>query len=335
MNIVTTAAPCPTASDVPDFSIVIPVYFNEENLAGTMKSLWEEVLTKWPELRAELVFVDDGSGDNSLGELLRLQQAYPRLIRIIRFTRNFGQASALLAGMRFARGRFVVTMSADGQDPPHLINDMLHGHRVENFDIVICMREGRDESLDRVIASKIFYWMIRKLSFPNMPPGGFDFVSMSRRVVDVFLANTEAHYFFQGQILWTGFPTKFIPYTRRRRSAGKSRYTLGKKLTNLIDAALSFSYVPLRLMSLLGIVVAFIGFLYAVDIFFWRLFFEPPVQGWAPLMIVILIMGGIQMLMLGVLGEYLWRTLAQVRQRAPYVIERIYEVPCPEPGIKI
>lgn len=311
--------------NVPDLSVVIPVYYNEGLLRPTFNALQNDLFAQRPFLKGEVIFVDDGSGDGSLDELLCLQQEHPRLIKVIKLTRNFGQVNALLAGFAHAKGRCVVVMSADGQDPVALINQMLDAYLQEGYQVVICAREGRDESLYRVLTSKLFYWMIRKLSFPNMPSGGFDFVLLSRRALDVLMRNQEAHPFFQGQLLWMGFKTKFIPYRRLERKMGRSRWTFAKKLTYLIDGVLSYSYLPMRLMSGTGIIVAVLGFLYAVVIFFARILLGNPVQGWAPLMIVILVMSGFQMLMLGVIGEYLWRALAQVRHREPYIIEAIYE----------
>jgi dolichol-phosphate mannosyltransferase len=216
-------------------------------------------------------------------------------------------------------------MSADGQDPPELINNMLRTHFEEGYEIVVYTREGRDESRYRILTSRIFYSLMRRLSFPNMPAGGFDFVLVGRKALEVLLRNQETHPFFQGQVLWLGFRTKFLGYRRRQREAGQSRWTFARKLTYLIDGVLSYSFFPIRAMSLLGIAFALLGFLYAVVVFVTRLFFQTPMKGWAPLMIVVLMIGGFQMLMLGVIGEYVWRTLAQVRSRDPYVIEAVYE----------
>lgn len=312
-------------TSIPDYSVVIPVYYNEGSLAPTLNDIRTQVIERNPDRRGEIIFVDDGSGDGSLAELLGLQQNYPELVRVIKLTRNFGQVSALLAGFAEARGRCVVFLSADGQDPAHLIHDMLGAHFEEGYEIVACAREGRDESLYRVLTSKLFYWLMRKLTFPEMPLGGFDFVLMGRRALQVMLANPEAHPFLQGQILWTGFSTKFISYRRRHREVGVSRWGFGKKVTYLIDGVMSYSFVPIRLISLIGIIVACLGFLYALSIFIIKLVWDLPVQGWAPIMIVILVMGGMQMVMLGVIGEYIWRTLAQSRRRPSYVVERIYD----------
>jgi dolichol-phosphate mannosyltransferase len=230
-----------------------------------------------------------------------------------------------MAGYKYAKGKCVVNISADLQDPPDLINAMLEYLYRERYDIVICNRESREETLFRRMTSRIFYAIIKKISFPRMPLGGFDYVLLSERVKDIILDNQEANAFFQGQILWTGLKVKFIPYKRRDRDIRGSKWTMSKKVKYLIDGIMSYSYFPLRLMSVIGGVVAFLGFLYAVVIFFAKIFNNIPVQGWAPLMIVILVLSGFQMLMLGVIGEYVWRTLAQVRGRKQYLIEEIYE----------
>jgi dolichol-phosphate mannosyltransferase len=313
-------------ASAPDVSIVLPVYYNQENLPRTLAALKADVIDVHPELRFELIFVDDGSGDRSLEVLLDLQRQHRRLLRVIKLTRNFGQVSALWCGYSHAQGRHIISMSADGQDPPRLINDMLDAHVKEGYEVVICTRQERDESAYRVATSRGFYWLIRKLSFPNMPTGGFDFVSMTRRALDVFLANRESHPFLQGRLLWMGFTPKMIPYKREARRGGTSRWTFAKKLTYLIDGVLSYSYTPLRMMSLLGLLFALVGFVYASLIAILRLTDRLPQVGiLTPLMIVVLVMGGTQMLMLGVVGEYIWRTLAQARARPLYVVDRVFE----------
>lgn len=308
-----------------DFSIVIPVYYNEVVLTITANALYDSVINRHPDLKAEIIFVDDGSGDGSLKELLTLQEKWPHLIRVIELTRNFGQVNAIYAGLNHVRGRVAIIMSADSQDPAELINQMLSAHLEEEYDIVIATRAGRDESLFRVWTSRIFYRLMRYLSFPEMPEGGFDYMLLSRRVIDTLLRNQEATPFLQGQILWTGYSTKFIDYHRRSRKYGTSRWTFGKKFTYLLDGVLGYSFLPIRLMSLIGGIIAIIGFMYAMVILLIRIFWGLPIEGWAPLMIVILIMGGLQMLMLGMIGEYLWRVLAEVRHREPFVIKTIHE----------
>jgi dolichol-phosphate mannosyltransferase len=206
---------------------------------------------------------------------------------------------------------------------------MLQGFFDENYEIVICARSGRDESNYRVVTSRLFYYLMRKLTFQNMPKGGFDFFLMGRRTLTAFIRNADAYPFLQGQILWTGFRTKFLSYRRRERSVGVSRWTFPKKLTYLLDGVLAYSFAPIRMISFAGCIFSLLGFAYAGVIAIDRLLLGNSVKGWAPLMIVVLVMGGLQMIMLGIIGEYLWRTLAQVRRRDMYLVDIIYDSAAP------
>lgn len=307
-----------------DYSIVIPVYFNAGSLKELYQMLKQNVIEKNNDKTCEIIFIDDGSGDNSLDQLLEIKNQDPNRIKIIKFTRNFGQYNAKFAGHEYARGKCIISISADLQDPVEVINLMLDYYFNKNYEIVIATRESREESFYRCFTSRIFYYLIKKLSFSNMPIGGFDFHLISNKVKDIIIKNKEVNALFQGQILWTGYNIKFISYKRKKRKIGKSRWTFRKKLKSFIDAILSYSYFPLRLMSFLGIVIAFFGFFYALIIFLRRLN-GVNVQGWATIVILILVLSGFQMLMLGIIGEYLWRTLDQVRKRPIYVIEKIYD----------
>ena len=318
------------SEDCPDLSIVIPVYYDQGALKTLVESIKKKVLAQHPDLSCEIVFVDDGSGDGSLDELLEIRDENPALVKVIKLTRNFGQPYARLAGLFYARGKCVVSMSADGQNPPELINDLLHAHFEENYQIVICARSGRDETWFRIVTSWFFYMLMRKLSFSNMPKGGFDFVLLGRKALDIILRNQDAHPFFQGQILWTGFRSKTIEYHRLERKVGKSRWTLGKRITLLIDGVLGYSFAPIRIISLFGMATTVAGFMIAILILVRRLILGTSAAGWSTLIVTILIMGGIQTLMLGVIGEYLWRTLAQSRNRELYIVECIYDSTDPE-----
>jgi len=308
-----------------DFSIVVPVYFNEGCIKGLVHGLEATVLSRRDRF-GELIFVDDGSQDNSFAELMQVRQSSPYPVTVIKLTRNFGQAAAIIAGYKYARGRCVVTISADGQDPPELINQMLDAFFDDGYEIVISARAGRDESLYRILTSRFFYFLIRKLSFPAMPKEGFDFWLIGRRALAALFRNLDAApTFFQGQLLWLGYRTKTIFYRRQPRIAGSSRFSFGKKFTAFLDSVMSYSFAPIRIMSLAGCGFALFGFVYAALILVDTLVSGNPVKGWAPLMIVVLVMGGIQMVMLGIVGEYLWRTLVQVRRRDSYIIESIHE----------
>ncbi|HMQ78288.1 MAG TPA: glycosyltransferase family 2 protein [Ignavibacteria bacterium] len=306
-------------------SIVIPVFCNELNIEPTFNKINDVVIKKNPHLMFEIIFVDDGSYDNSLEKLIELKKSHEGLIKIIKFTRNFGQVNAIYAGYSRAKGKCIVNISADLQDSPELINEMFKYYFEENYPIVICTRSDRDESFARRTTSKMFYAAMRKLSFSNMPAGGFDFLLIDQKVKSLLLSNMEANAFWQGQILWTGYKVKFIPYTRQKREIGESKWTFSKKLKYLIDGVLGYSFLPIRLMSILGLLISLSGFVYSIFIVIAKFTGNVPFQGWAPLMILVLLLSGFQMLMLGIIGEYLWRTLDEVRRRQAYVIESFYD----------
>jgi len=309
-----------------DVSVVIPVYFNEGSIRKTFVQISEVLKSNNYVKNYEIIFIDDGSEDSSLDEILKLKAEFPNEnIKVIKFTRNFGQVAAIRAGYSFSNGKIIINISADLQDPPALINRMIAAHLNEKYEVVICTREAREESYFRRKTSSIFYKLIKYLSFKNMPEGGFDFVLISDKVKNAILSNSESNPFWQGQILYLGYKIKFIPYKRQKREMGISRWTFSKKLKYLIDGVLSYSYLPVRLMSLMGLIVSLLGFIYAAYIVIARIYGNVPFTGWAPIMILILVLSGFQMLMLGIIGEYLWRTLDQVRNRPPYIIEKIYE----------
>lgn len=309
-----------------DISIIVPVYFNEGSIRNTFMQISEILKSNNNVKDYEIIFIDDGSEDSSLDEILKLKIEFPNEnIKIIKFTKNFGQISAIRAGYSIATGNTVINISADLQDPPALINKMIEIHLNENYEIVVCTREAREESYFRRKTSSIFYKLMKYLSFNNMPEGGFDFVLISDKVKKAILNNSESNPFWQGQLLYLGYKIKFIPYTRQKREVGISRWTFSKKLKYLIDGVLSYSYLPVRLMSLIGLIVSLFGFIYAIVIVIAWYFGNVPFSGYAPIMVIVLVLSGFQMLMLGIIGEYLWRTLDQVRSRPPYIIEKIYE----------
>jgi dolichol-phosphate mannosyltransferase len=313
----------PRAGSV-DCSVIVPVYFNEGSLAATYVKLRDELSKNELIGSYEIIFIDDGSKDRSFDVLLDIKRSSDSSVRIIKFPRNFGQVAAMMAGYEHARGKCVINISADLQDPPELISEMLRQHVLHKHDVVICNREDRDESWYRKTTSKLFYKAMRTLSFPSMPEGGFDYVLISERVRSIILASEEANPFWQGQILWTGHSTTFIPYKRLIRTHGTSRWTFGKKIKYLLDGVLAYSYFPLRAMTVIGIGIFCLGIMYTIVILINYYFGDVP-KGWTPIMILLLLFSGIQMLMLGVIGEYLWRALEQVRKRPLYLIERLIE----------
>ncbi len=298
-------------------SIVVAVYHNEGAIALTHERIQGVFARDLARHDYELIFVDDGSKDGSLREILGLREQDAR-VKVITFTRNFGQMAAMLAGFREATGDAVINISADLQDPVELIPQMVEKWE-GGSEIVVCHRADRADSILARLFSRLAYGVLR-LSVPQIPRGGFDVVLMDRTVMDVFNAIDVRHRFFQGDLLWTGYRTSFIPYVRQKRTIGRSQYSFAKKLKNFLDALLDASYLPIRFISLMGLVTAGLGLLYSATIIYAWLRGETPFSGWAPIMIAILVVGGLIMVMLGVIGEYVWRINEEVRKRPNYVV---------------
>ena len=305
----------------PTISFVIPVYRNERAVTLTYQKITAALAAELPRYDYEFVFVDDGSDDGSLQELLRLRSSDPR-VRVISFTRNFGQMAAILAGLKGASGDVVLHLSADLQDPVDLIPRMIRDYEAGS-ELVVAHRADRQDAWTSRLTSRIFYGIIR-LSLPQLPAGGFDYVLMARRVVDAFNSIEVRNRFFQGDLLWLGYKTTFIPYTRARRTIGRSQYTFAKRLKNSLDAILDSSYLPIRFISGAGALLALLGFLYAVNIAYWRLRYGLAFPGQAPIMILILVIGGMLMLMLGIVGEYVWRIYDEVKRKPNYVVREMF-----------
>lgn len=302
-------------------SFAIPVYRNERALSLTYEKIRSVFDTTLRDYQFEAVFVDDGSDDGSLAELLSLRKADPR-VKVITFTRNFGQMAAMLAAFKFTTGDATINISADLQDPVELIPRMVE-HWEKGSEIVVCHRTDRSDTVAAKMFSRIAYALLR-LSIPQIPRGGFDFVLMDRRVLDGFNAIDVRNRFFQGDLLWSGYRTSFIPYVRLKRTIGRSQYNLAKKLKNFIDAFLDASYIPIRFISAAGVITSLIGALYGLTVVGSWLMGATPFSGWAPLMIVVLFVGGMIMIMLGVIGEYVWRVYDEVRKKPNYVIRDTY-----------
>ncbi|MFO0910708.1 MAG: glycosyltransferase family 2 protein [Isosphaeraceae bacterium] len=317
------SSPEPAANGDPaTISFVIPVYRNRGTLRATYEQVVEMLRQALPDLGYQFVFIDDGSDDGSLDEILDLRASDPR-VTCLNFSRNFGQVPAIVAGLREAGGDAVVILSADLQDPVALIEEMIRQWKA-GAQVVVCYRIAREDSFAARITSRIFYRLIR-YSVPNMPAGGFDFVLLDRQPARVMAELRDRNRFFQGDVLWLGFRTHFIPYERRKREVGRSQWTFWKKLKYFIDGLISTSYLPIRFMSLVGTLTALAGFAYALLVVYLRLIHETPFQGYAPIMIVLLIVGGLIMTMLGVIGEYVWRIYDETRGRPPYIVRRRFD----------
>jgi glycosyltransferase involved in cell wall biosynthesis len=302
-------------------SIVIPCHNEADVLPETLRRLADVADHLKSEAAFEFIFVDDGSRDDT-PRLLHELAATDSRVRGLRLSRNFGQQIATTAGLENAAGDAVVVMDADLQDPPELIETMLARWR-KGYHVAYAKRTERTgETAFKLWTSKIFYRLVQRISRVSIPSDTGDFRLMDRRVVDAFLRMPEQDRFLRGMVSWVGFRQVAVPYKREERFAGKTNYPFLKMLRFAIDGIVSFSFAPLRLAVWTGffaIGVALMGILYALLL---RFFFDPSqwVRGWASLFVAILFMGGVQLISLGIIGEYVGRIYGEVKQRPLYLI---------------
>ena len=298
-------------------SIVVPVYNNQGTLRKTFEQIHEQFLTHIPGFSFEVIFINDGSKDQSFAELRVLQSEYAE-VKVISFTRNFGQNAAMAAGNRHAKGDCVINISADLQDPIDLMPTMIARWR-EGVKIVTCVRKGREESIFRKIPSALFYFILR-LSVPIYPKQGFDYFLIGREVLDIINPYNNRNSFMSFDILETGYSFASIPYVRRDRAVGHSGYTFLKRVKVAYDNLINASHLSIRLMSLCGALTASAGFVYAGTVAYSRFRGVITIPGYTPIVVLLLTSSGLIMVMLGIIGEYLWRALDYIKRRPDYVI---------------
>lgn len=298
-------------------SIIVPIYNEEDNLPVFYERL--KNVTDKSGHTFEFIFVDDGSSDKSFSILKDLQGSETRA-KVIQFSRNFGSHAGCLAGLLYSKGDAVTFLSADLQDPPELIPELIEKW-MSGSEVVIGIRKW-EKRTGRFFPS-LYYGMVRKFALKNMPQMGTDVFLIDRKVVDVIKNISEKNTSVFGLILWSGFRQTLVHYEKGVRYKGVSKWTSREKIKLFIDTFVSFSYFPIRLISGFGIVLAALGFLYAAIVIINKLFFSKAVEGWASLMVVLLVVSGIQMLMLGILGEYLWRNFDESRKRPIFIIDKI------------
>ena len=314
----------PAAASRPDdplLSIVIPVLDEEACLEELMQRL-EAVLADTG-MRHEIVFVDDGSRDGTPRIVAGLQSASSD-VRLVRFTRTFGHQAALAAGLRFARGDAVVTMDGDLQHPPERIPDLVKAWRM-GADVVHTVRQlppgARRDAKER--AGRVFYRLMATLTRVPILPAGADFRLLDRRAVDAFNSLEEHFVFIRGLVPWLGFREQTLAFEVDRRFAGRSKYRLRPMLRLALDGIFAFSVLPLRLITVLGLVTTLAGVGYGV---FWLAsYFSGSIEeaGWTSLVVLVLVFGGVQLLSLGIVSEYVGRTYEEVKRRPRYVIDYV------------
>lgn len=307
-------------------SIVIPVY-NEENLIEALhkrvEGLIETLASRFGLSRddLEILFINDGSTDATLARLTPLCEKNPYVL--INLSRNYGHQLAITAGLDNAQGEAVVMIDGDLQDPPEFIAD-LYAKFQGGYDVVYAVRKTREgETWFKLATASLFYRLFKSVTRLDIPLNTGDFRIMSRRVVEALKSMRETDRFLRAMTTWVGFKQTGLEYDRQERLSGESKYTLWRMLKLSMDAITSYSAVPLKMVSILGFASALIGFLLGLWALYKRLFTADTVQGWTSIIIVVLFMGGSQLIATGVIGEYLKRVSDQSKQRPLYFIEGI------------
>jgi dolichol-phosphate mannosyltransferase len=303
-------------------TVITPVYFNEESIAPLFVELTkvEHVLAEKGHT-LELIFVDDGSGDNSLRELLKIKQ-HREATRIIKLTRNFGAMNACKTGYQFATGDCVVPLAADLQDPPELIGPMVAKWEA-GAKFVLCARTRRKDPLMTRLSSRFYYWLLRLFVTKDYPTGGFDLALMDK-VMLPYLQNAGKHINLPLLEYWLGFKPEIIYYERRQRTHGRSRWSVVKKLKVSFDSILGFSIVPIRLISLVGFLISLFSFGYGSLVIVSTLSGHKQVPGFATIVALVSFLLGLVIVMLGIISEYLWRIYDETNHRPGAVIDEIY-----------
>jgi dolichol-phosphate mannosyltransferase len=307
-----------TSNNDPFVSIVIPC-FNE---AGNIQALYDELCPVIAEYsRYEFIFVDDGSEDGTV-EAIEGIRAKNANVKLIALSRNFGHQAALKAGLDHAEGDCVISMDADLQHPPELIPDLIKKWK-EGFEVVYTQREADPNlSLAKRATSRLFYRLAQKLSSVEIHPGSADFRLLDRAVVDVLKDMDESYLFLRGLVSWVGFKQTSVVYKANERFAGKTNYTYRKMFSLALSGITSFSIRPLQLSIFLGLIIATLAGIYGIYVIYIFAFTDEAVTGWASTTASILFIGGVQLVMLGILGEYVGKGFMEGKRRPNYVIRK-------------
>jgi dolichol-phosphate mannosyltransferase len=301
----------------PTVSIVIPLYYAENILSALIDDL-ENLSHKNQSLfDTEIIFVDDGSQDRTF-DIIRTIKPQHFKFQAIRFAKNFKSYIAILAGIQCATGDYITCLPQDLQEPPELVNQ-LWSKSQEGFDVVWAVRRTRSDPILEQIFSNLFHKLMHRI-WADWPETGADMFMIAKPVAQVILSMQEKNSHITGQILWSGFRQTQIFYNRQQRKLGKSGWSFWKKVELAISVITQFSYLPIRLCTALGIFLASAGFIYGLAIAIGKFTLKISAPGWSALMIVVLILGGFQLIFLGVIGEYLWRIFDEVRNRPAYIV---------------
>ena len=307
-----------TATELTRISVVVPAYNEAEVLPEFHRRL--VAVLDGLGLEAEIVYVNDGSGDATLAVMTALREG-DRRVALLDLSRNFGKEIALTAGLDHATGDAVVVVDADLQDPPELIGELVRRWR-EGFDVVYATRTSRDgEGRIKRLTAFAFYRIIQRVSRVKIPQDTGDFRLMSRRAVEALSRLREQHRFMKGLFAWIGFPQTSVPYRRDARYAGETKWNYWRLWNFAIEGITSFTTAPLKIATYLGLATAVAAFIYAAIIIYKTIMFGDPVRGYPSLMVVVLFLGGVQLMTIGIIGEYLGRMFDETKQRPLYLVQ--------------
>jgi dolichol-phosphate mannosyltransferase len=314
-------------------SVIIPVYNEGESVRIAHVRIAQVFASELPQHDYEIIFVDDGSADDSFFHLSALAAAHDH-VRVIKFAQNAGSHMAIRAGLEHATGDAAVFLACDLQDPPEMIPKMLDALQPP-VRIVWAVRDTRHDTFSSKLASRVFFTLARMLVSRNLPPSGASMFLLGPDALRAIPLHRERNLTLEGLFATMGLAQAHVQYDRRDRKFGKSKWTLGKKLKLFADFFVGYSYAPIRLMSYVGMSVAALGFIYVIVLLVNKLQLGTPVEGWTSLMVVVLIVGGVQMTMLGIIGEYVWRGLDETRRRPRYIVEQFLNAPATQASLDI
>ena len=302
-------------------SIIVPCYNEEESVNLFYDKIKEVTATLLNDYSFEIIFVNDGSKDDTLTNIKTLANL-DSAVKYISFSRNFGKESALYAGLDKSMGDYVVVIDVDLQDPPELIVDMLEIVEHEDYDIVATRRTSREgEPIVRSFFARLFYRLINSISDVKLVDGARDYRLMTRQVVDAILELCEYNRFSKGLFNWVGFNTKWLEFENIQRSAGSSSWSFWSLFNYSIEGIVAFTTIPLSISTFLGIIFSIVSFIMIIVLILRKILYANPVAGWTSTVSIILLLGGIQLLSIGVLGKYLEKTYIETKNRPIYIIK--------------
>ena len=302
-------------------SIIVPCYNEEESVPlFYQEAMKQEAFFHGKDVELEFIFVDDGSKDRTVEEVKKLREKDER-IHLVSFSRNFGKEAAIIAGLEKAKGDFTVLMDADLQDPPAILPEM-YEYIEQGYDSVATRRVDRKgEPPIRSFFARRFYSLMRKISKTEIVDGARDYRLMTRQVTDAILSLKEYNRFSKGIFGWVGYKTKWLEYENVQRAAGETKWNFWKLFLYSLDGIMAFSTVPLSMASFFGILFCLLAFIFMIFIFCRALIYGDPVAGWPSMVCIITFIGGVQLLCLGIMGQYIAKTYMEVKRRPHYIIK--------------